>query len=105
MSSPQNRWALVIGIDQYPLFPPQSQLDGCVRDAQEMARILEERFGFPKRQMTVLLNGQATQEAILEALKELDGKVGKGDAVVVHYSGHGSQRPAPAENRDEPDAL
>ncbi|HYN22637.1 MAG TPA: caspase family protein [Thermoanaerobaculia bacterium] len=105
MSTPQNRWALVIGIDQYPLFPPQSQLDGCVRDATEVARVLAERFGFPRRQMTVLLNEQATQEAIQGAMTELAGKVGKGDAVVIHYSGHGSQRPAPAENRDEPDRL
>lgn len=105
MPTPQNRWALVIGIDRYPLFPVQSQLEGCVQDATEVAHLLESRFGFPRRQMTVLLNEQATQKAILAALEDLTGKVGEGDAVVVHYSGHGSQRKAPAEHRDEPDAL
>ena len=30
MPATQNRWAVIIGIDKYPLFAPHGQLEGCV---------------------------------------------------------------------------
>lgn len=103
MPATQNRWAVIIGIDKYPLFAPHGQLEGCVRDARAMARVLQERFGFTESRTTLLLDEQATQGAILAAMKDLAGRIREDDVVVFHYSGHGSQRPLPAEDRSEPD--
>lgn len=103
MSATQNRWALIVGIDKYPCFGPSGQLEGCVRDAEAMARVLRERFGFTESRTTLLTNHQATQAAILGAMKDLAGRIKEDDVVVFHYSGHGSQRALPAENRSEPD--
>ena len=90
----QNRRALIIGIDKYPNLSEQAQLAGCVSDARQVARLLEERFGFPASQMTMLLDEQATRDGILAAMDALAKQVKENDAVVIHYSGHGSQRPA-----------
>lgn len=95
----QNRRALIIGIDKYPNLSERAQLEGCVRDAQDIARLLEERFGFSSSQMTTLLDEQATRDGILKAMNALAEQVQENDAVVVHYSGHGSQRTALAEDR------
>lgn len=92
----QNRRALIIGIDKYPNLRPEAQLAGCVRDARDVARLLETRFGFQAR---LLLDGQATQEGIWGALNELADQTRENDAVVVHYSGHGCQRPIPVDNK------
>jgi hypothetical protein len=94
----QNRRALIIGIDKYPNLSDQAQLEGCVRDAREVAELLETHFGFPAGQMTLLLDEQATRDGILAAMEALAERVEENDAVVVHYSGHGSQRVALEEN-------
>jgi Caspase domain len=92
MSSNQNqgqrRWALLVGIDQYPSF---SKLSGCVNDVRVLRETLVGPFEFPEQQVTVLLDEQATRAGILEAMNDLAGTVGKDDVVVFHYSGHGSR--------------
>ena len=105
MSATQNRWAVIVGIDRYPSFSPEGQLEGCVRDALEMSRVLRERFGFSQNRMKVLLNDEAKRDSILGALEDLEGRVKEDDVVVVHYSGHGSQRRLPVEHRGEPDGM
>jgi hypothetical protein len=99
------RRALVVGIDQYPLLDPDRQLQGCVHDAQEIARVLRDRFEFPAENVAVLLNGQASRDAILAGLHELLLRSGPGDAVVFHYSGHGSQRREPEGSKNEADGM
>ncbi|MES1240049.1 MAG: caspase family protein [Acidobacteriota bacterium] len=101
----QNRRALIIGIDKYPNLRPESQLEGCVRDAREVAALLETRFGFPAGQIELLLDEQATRQGILDALDALVGQVRENDAVVVHYSGHGSQRTALEESISRASAM
>jgi hypothetical protein len=98
----RNKWALLIGIDQY-LRPYISQLRGCVNDVELMARILQDIFGFPAEKMTVLRDGQATREGILTALDRIADCAGEEDIVIIHYSGHGSQMTD--REGDEPDGL
>ncbi|HEX2223223.1 MAG TPA: caspase family protein [Thermoanaerobaculia bacterium] len=104
-SEPENvqKWALVVGIDRYEHLDPRYYLEGCVNDAQAMAAVLKDQFQFPAENVTLLLDGQATQKAILHAMRDLArNKVGPDDIVVFHYSGHGSQRTDGPE-RDEDD--
>jgi hypothetical protein len=87
----RGRRALLIGIDRYPLLPAH-QLQGCVNDVTAMASVLRTRFGFPAERVAVLTDGDATQAGIRAALATLADEVEPDDVVVLHYSGHGSQR-------------
>ncbi len=97
------RWALLVGINQYPNLAPRYQLHGCVNDVELMADILQKNFGFPQSHITVLLNGDATRDGILAVLNTLANNVAKDDIVVLVYSGHGSQ--ITDREGDEPDGL
>ena len=98
----RNKWALLIGIDQY-LRPYISRLHGCVNDAELMSRILQDNFGFPAENITLLRDDQATRDGILAALAGIVDRAGGDDIVVIHYSGHGSQMTD--REGDEPDGL
>lgn len=99
----RSRWALLVGINRYPWFAPRGQLRGCVNDVQVMRQILVESFDFPEDHITLLTDSLANREGILTAMRELVARVGEGDSVVFHYSGHGSQM-TDLEG-DEPDGL
>jgi hypothetical protein len=91
------KYALCIGINDYP--GTNSDLSGCVNDANDWAKELK------KRDFTVgkILNKQATGKNIRQAIKFVVSKAKKGDLVVVQYSGHGSY--VPDVNGDEPDGM
>jgi len=94
--------ALLIGINDYA-HPGVSDLRGAVNDVEKIGRILETRFGFSRRNMTVLTDSQATRAAILAAIDDLIAATQEGDAVYFHFSGHGSQ--AKDRDGDEPDGY
>lgn len=95
--------ALIIGVDEYPHLSSFDQLEGCVNDALLMEKVLKENFDFPKGNIEVLTNANATRDGILTALNKLASETQQDDIVVVHYSGHGSQM-TDLEG-DEPDGL
>lgn len=86
-----HKWALLIGINKYPNLPEKAQLSGCVNDIKLINKVLEENFSFPEKNITCLLDEQATRQGILTALQELINSVNHNDIVVIHYSGHGSR--------------
>jgi hypothetical protein len=96
-----NRRALLIGIDEYPKFPLDHRLRGGVNDANLMADRLREQFAFPSEQVRVLLNAEATREAILGEFDRMISETSQDDAVVIFYSGHGSRMRD--REKDEPD--
>jgi hypothetical protein len=96
-------WALLVGIDRYLRLDKRYQLAGCVNDVNAMAQLLIDRFGFPSDRVTKLVDAAATRQEILAAMNRLVTQVGHGDAVVFHYSGHGSQ--ARSLDPDEIDGL
>ncbi len=101
-SGPRGGLALLIGINTYPRFETKRQLGGCVNDVQIMKDALTRRFGFQEDRIRVLTNMEATRAAILAAFEDLVGQAREDKNVVVHFSGHGSQKPDGPEN-DEPD--
>ena len=90
-----DRYALCVGINEYA--NPNSNLSGCVNDANDWADLLESR-GY---QVTRLLNSDATRDNFLEALREQVAKLEYLDRLVFTYSGHGSW--VPDYNGDEVD--
>lgn len=73
--------ALVIGNDDYASLPP---LETAVRDAQDVARILEEKYGF---EVTLLTN--ANRYELVTAVSELANSAQPGDNLLLYYAGHG----------------
>lgn len=106
------RFALLIGVAEYPNLGPGEQLDGCVNDVAAMKTLLSDRFGFIEGNITTLTNAEATGEGIRKAFKSLTERVhAAADSakphVVIHFSGHGSQVPDQPDgpDHDEDDGL
>lgn len=76
-----NYHALVIGNNDYRLMRP---LKTAVADAREVARVLEQNYGF---QVRLLVN--ATRYDMLAALNELREKLTDKDNLLLYYAGHG----------------
>jgi hypothetical protein len=74
-------------------------LAGCVNDANAMQEVAVSR-GFEPQ---MLLNADATAEAVRARLDAAAAELGEGDFLFLTYSGHGGQ--VPDENNDEPDHL
>jgi len=85
---------LLIGTNKYARLAERYQLSGCVNDVELMAGILRDNFGFSEGNITLLRDEEATRDGILAAMDALVHRVAENDIVVIHYSGHGSQRTA-----------
>jgi hypothetical protein len=72
-------------------------LQACIHDARDMEALAAGR-GFEPR---ILLDGEATAEAVTGAIEEAAGRLRSGDLFLLTYSGHGGQ--VPDTNGDEID--
>jgi hypothetical protein len=103
-------YALLVGIDDYAA--PVPALRGCANDIRAMAQYLESRVDPGTARMEdvlklkVLVNGEATRDAVITAFLEHLRRAGPEDVALFCYSGHGSQEQAPeAFWAIEPDHL
>lgn len=93
--NPAARVALIVGIDRYA--PTEvgeglPDLRGCGNDADAAAALLVGRFGFAMEDVVLLVDDQATHEAIVRAFREhLIESSGPGTEAVFWFSGHGSR--------------
>lgn len=86
--------ALLVGINDYaPIGAGGPDLHGCVNDVNDMAHTLNALGIVPAvpASMRILTDSRATRAAIIEGLKWLITGAKKGDTLIFHYSGHGSQ--------------
>ena len=83
-----NSWALVIGVNAYQYASP---LEYATNDARAIAELLEARFGFPRENISLLLDNDATADAIRRGfLAYHDEKtVQPDDRLLVFFAGHG----------------
>jgi hypothetical protein len=89
------RHAVLIGVGTYMVdadtgAPSVSPLEGPPHDVVAMREVLVTRWGFKPDSVRVLVNQQATRDAILSALNGLKARTKPGDEVVVYFSGHGT---------------
>ncbi len=104
------RYALVVGVNECPQFRvtggvrPRA-LRGAESDADAVAEALEKQMGFPAANIELLKGSRATYAAVKSALEQLRKKARRGDCVVVHFSGHGTQVPDRAPLDETSDAL
>ena len=90
--------ALCVGINNYP--GTGDDLSGCVNDAKAWAALLVDHYGFQRRSVRVLLDKQATHEAIVDGVKKLVRGAKAGDVLVFTNSSHGTY--VADEDSDEP---
>jgi hypothetical protein len=97
------RKALLIGINRYRI--PGADLRGCVNDVKNMRDLLTSQYGFRAADITTLVDFDATTRAMQTAIAQLVRGGRKGDVLLLHYSGHGSNVPDAdgdeADRRDE----
>jgi hypothetical protein len=80
--------ALCVGINDYP--GDGSDLNGCVNDAKAWASLLVDHYDFPKANVKLLLDSQATKAKVVAGIKSLLAKVKSGDVLVFTNSSHGT---------------
>lgn len=107
MSTPlpaAEKWALLVGVNDYIKGPPAWHLRGCENDVAMTRELLVGKFGFPPEHIKTLLNGEATTQHILQAIQDwLVAPTHPEDMVYFHFSGHGSQ--AVDQDGDEDDGM
>jgi formylglycine-generating enzyme required for sulfatase activity len=83
-------WGLIVGINDYK-DQTINPLHFAAADAQRVCDLLTDpqRGGFERSKVKLLLNREATREAILIALKALEGSATPEDTVFIYFSGHG----------------
>lgn len=86
------RWGLVVGIGEFGHLSRDQWLQYTVRDAQLMYDYLVDPRGaaFPRANVTLLTNAQATRGAIESAMDRIASAAGPDDTVVLYMSSHGT---------------
>jgi uncharacterized caspase-like protein len=83
-------WALVIGINAYQKVTPR--LNYAVADARAVAAALPA-LGFPRQNIRVLLDGEATKARLETVLYRDCARLGAQDRLLVFFAGHGETAP------------
>lgn len=95
--------AVLIGINRYRI--PGADLRGCVPDVKNMSDLLQRLYGFDAADIQMITDFDATKKAMQDAITGLIQGGNRGDVLLLHYSGHGSNVPDDngdeADNRDE----
>jgi metacaspase-1 len=89
--------AFCVGINDYPY--DGSDLKGCVNDASAWADVLVEHFDFPRSEVALVTDAEATKSGMMEGVKNLLSGASSGDVLVFTNSSHGSY--LADRNRDE----
>ncbi len=84
----RNLWAVVVGIDRYANIRP---LKYAVADAQSFYDLLVTVNQVPAENVFLLLNEQATLQALRSTLgTKVKNRAGADDMVIIYFAGHGA---------------
>jgi hypothetical protein len=84
----RNLWAVVVGIDRYPNLRP---LKYAVADARSFYDLLVTVNQVPAENVHLLLNEQATLQALRSTLgTKVKNQAGGDDMVIIYFAGHGA---------------
>ncbi len=83
-------FALLVGVSKYD--DPALELNFADKDAQDLAAVLKRQQGrfFQSVETTLLLNEEATGQAIDDALVKISAQAGPDDYTLVFMAGHGA---------------
>ena len=86
------RWAVVIGIDEYQAL---GKLTVCRNDAKALAKVLIESGSYDESRVILMTDDAAesqnrpTLATMKRRIEQVANLAGKGDTVLVYFSGHG----------------
>lgn len=88
-----DKWAVIIGIDKFQ-DKGIPTLEYSAKDAKDFCDFLVEKGNFSRDHVILMLNEQATEDNILDAVFDngLPRRVQKDDLVLIYASTHGSPR-------------
>ncbi|THH18104.1 hypothetical protein EUX98_g9012 [Antrodiella citrinella] len=90
-------WAFVVSIETYA-HPDWPRVKGATNDGNRTVAYLQTDRNVPTSHILRIQDAQATRHEIIAAFKRhlVDNpEIKHGDAILFHYSGHGSRSPAP----------
>lgn len=109
VSHGNERYALLVGVDNYSALDERYQLRGPSNDVRHARDYLLHIEGFHPDNVYWLSDDDdalpPTRNNILQAFGELSEKMQDGDFVLLHFSGHGSRQPALAGDSEELDGY
>ena len=82
-------WALIIGINKYPNLNKDSQLEAARKDAEAVAKLLKERYGFSRKRMIELYDEAASSRGIIRAFSSMKRRLTDKDSLFIYFSGRG----------------
>ncbi|MDB3935262.1 caspase family protein [Granulosicoccus sp.] len=93
-SNRADQHALLIGVSDYtdPRIP---DLEGPVNDVDALRDVLIRNWLFKEENIQVLVDAQATEANILQALDNLQLSTAPDDDIIIYYSGHGTSASDP----------
>ena len=80
--------AFCVGINDYPY--PGYDLNGCVNDAHAWAELLLSHYDFPRSNIKIITNSDATKKNIINGVKDLLKGARSDDVLVFVNASHGS---------------
>ncbi|MGB3801178.1 MAG: caspase family protein, partial [Lewinella sp.] len=93
-------YALLVGIDDYPVGSGLARLRGCGNDVDEWAKIVGSVVPGRTVELQVLKNEAATYAALVAGLARRVPELDHGDHFCFVFCGHGSREPAAEVFRD-----
>ena len=82
-----NRWAVVIGINNYTEDSGWNRISGA--DDIDIAVLMLQRVGFNENNIAILADSAATKSNIRQSLLTIAERADRGDVIYFHFSGHG----------------
>lgn len=80
--------AFCVGINDYPY--DGSDLNGCVNDARAWAELLMSHYDFPRADVKLITDAEATKANMIAGIKGLLAGAKSGDVLVFTNSSHGT---------------
>lgn len=81
--------ALLIGVSDYK-YLEKNDLDGPKNDVKALQSVLIKNWQFKPENIVTLIDSQATQQGIINALNNLEQQTESGDEILIYLSGHGT---------------
>lgn len=88
-NDPSEKYALVVGIADYP--DGVGDLDLVANDVDAFVEMLVDDLGYDRDYVYVLEDHHATRDNILDGMSEFLGRAGPNGTAMFYYSGHGTQ--------------
>ncbi len=87
--------ALLVGVGDYQHFSKDdpngaTDLDAPKYDVEALKHLLIKKWKFKPENIHTLIDAQATQQGIMDALHNLEHQTEPGDEILIYFSGHGT---------------